>query len=631
MLALETFDIILLDYNLPSEDGLTFLRGLGENHAVDTPIVVVTGHGHQELAVETMKAGAFDYVVKSGNYPEILPNVIKRVREKFQIVREKRRMEAEIRMRNQELQVLNSISQVLNRSLIIDEIVRDTVEVISESLRLPTAGIYLSGSSKTALRLAAGCGALAEADEPAELDPKVNEMGRLCATGTNGGHLLATEPNASWNEHLFAAGMRVCLAVPLVHNRHCVGLFVGASRDPHYFTERRINLFASICSQLTIAIENANLYLETSNLKDDLKNVLDSSLDLIVTLDRSGHILFFNQQFGRLQKEATRAGISGSRFLDFVPEHHHEKVGAKINGSASESSIYTTEIRTQTRSTIQCLVSQSRLKGRDDLLLVIKDISGIVRLQDELIRSEKLSALGQMIAGAAHELNNPLAGIIGYAQLLLEEELASGTRRDIEVMLKEARRCQKIVQHLLTFARQRSARQQPVDVNELIRLIARLVGAELYQDGIQLQTDLSPNLPHLAADQEQLQQALLHLIYNARDALRDSQRPHKVVTVRSENVDDAVRISVADNGNGIPKELCKHIFDPFFTTKDVGKGTGLGLSMCHAIVKAHQGKVAVSSEPGMGASFTVELPAKCHYDEVKRSEMMWGRYAVFDA
>ncbi|MCH6559559.1 HAMP domain-containing histidine kinase [candidate division KSB1 bacterium] len=224
------------------------------------------------------------------------------------------------------------------------------------------------------------------------------------------------------------------------------------------------------------------------------------------------------------------------------------------------------------------------------------------------MRSEKLSALGQMISGAAHELNNPLGGIYGYSQLLLEEELPTQVRSDLEVILKETKRCQNIIKNLLTFARKHDSEREPIDTNEVINSVLELQSYQLKVDGIDLEEELDQNLPKITGDYHQLQQVFVHLINNANHALKESKKTPKKLAVHSKFVQDSVQIKISDNGVGISNENMNKIFDPFFTTKEVGEGTGLGLSICFGIVESHQGKLFVDSTPGQGSTFTLELP-----------------------
>ena len=227
----------------------------------------------------------------------------------------------------------------------------------------------------------------------------------------------------------------------------------------------------------------------------------------------------------------------------------------------------------------------------------------------QLIQADKLSALGQMIAGVAHEINNPLTTIMGYAQLLQGEEVSDQVRRDLERITEAAKRSQRIVQNLLTFARAYEPRKEYIDINQVIEDTLALRAYQLKVDNIEVVTELDENLPWTMADPYRLQQVFLNLINNAQQAMAELGGGR--LTVRSElRGGNTIRVAVSDTGPGIPEEIMPKIFDPFFTTKDVGEGTGLGLSVSYGIVSEHGGRIWAESEEGRGATFIVELPVR---------------------
>jgi GAF domain-containing protein/CheY-like chemotaxis protein len=228
--------------------------------------------------------------------------------------------------------------------------------------------------------------------------------------------------------------------------------------------------------------------------------------------------------------------------------------------------------------------------------------------QAQLVQAAKMSALGQLVSGVAHELNNPLSVVIGYGQLLLARELAPTMRRPIELMVSQGDRMARIVRSLLFFARQRPPERLPVRLNQVIE---DTIGMRLNQvtlSGIVLDRHLAQDLPVIAADAQQLQQVFLNLLLNAEQAILEAGKGGRIF-VRTSATDDgsAIRAEVIDDGPGIPASALPHVFEPFFTTKEVGVGTGLGLSVSYGIVQEHGGRLSVESWPG-ATTFTVELP-----------------------
>lgn len=224
-----------------------------------------------------------------------------------------------------------------------------------------------------------------------------------------------------------------------------------------------------------------------------------------------------------------------------------------------------------------------------------------------LHQNEKLSALGQLIAGVAHELNNPLAIIMGNSQLLLALNPEDELKTRMDTIYRAAERSQKIVQNLLSFARQAPSKKSYIGINGLISDCLELKSYDYKTHQIETSTDFEENLPKTMADFNQLQQVCIIILENAQHAVMDN-RDSKEMQIRTSHKDSTITIKFTDNGTGIPKDIQNRIFEPFFTTKELGKGTGLGLSIAYGIINKHNGKFYVESEPGEGATFIIELP-----------------------
>ena len=248
---------------------------------------------------------------------------------------------------------------------------------------------------------------------------------------------------------------------------------------------------------------------------------------------------------------------------------------------------------------------------------LVRDVSDRKKLDDEtrdlyhqLLQAEKMAALGQTISGVAHELNNPLATILSWAERLSQKStLDDSVRHGLETIFSESERAARIVRNLLTFARKRQTTRAMVDVNQVVRETLALRSYEQRISNITVVEALAAGLPKVFADGHQLQQVLLNLIINAEQAMLSSHGRGVVVVRTWHDVDqESVVLEINDDGPGIPDEVQPKIFDPFFTTKDVGKGTGLGLTVAYAIIQEHGGRIRLESSPGAGASFYVELP-----------------------
>ena len=231
----------------------------------------------------------------------------------------------------------------------------------------------------------------------------------------------------------------------------------------------------------------------------------------------------------------------------------------------------------------------------------------IQRTQSQLIQSAKLAAVGELVSGVAHELNNPLTGILGLSDLLMDAERDESKQRELEMINSEAKRSIRIVQNLLAFARPTDGRKTPTALNELVDTVVELRAYEQNLNNIHTEVKLSNDLPLIHLDGDRIQQVLLNLVVNAEQAIIGAHSEGRIVLSTYLN-GDSVRLEVKDDGPGIPLEIQDKIFDPFFTTKDVGKGSGLGLSICYGIIQEHGGRLSFASQPGQGTAFFIDLP-----------------------
>lgn len=234
--------------------------------------------------------------------------------------------------------------------------------------------------------------------------------------------------------------------------------------------------------------------------------------------------------------------------------------------------------------------------------------------QAQLIQSEKLAGIGEFVAGVTHELNNPLTTVIGFGELLQRANLSPQHQRYLDHIVKAAHRSHKIVQSLLSFARQHKPERKLVKLHDLIEATIEILAYQLRTSNIQVTTRFDPNLPKVMADAHQVQQVFLNILNNARQAI-EAHRPKGSIVITTEAVGDTICVVIQDDGPGISAENLQKIFNPFFTTKEVGKGTGLGLSLCYGIIQEHGGKIEVRSNPGEGAVFTIILPVAAEAEQ----------------
>lgn len=364
---------------------------------------------------------------------------------------------------------------------------------------------------------------------------------------------------------------------------------------------------------------------KSRHLEAELRSVLDSLQVGVILLDPSGHIRFSNARFEQLFGLSARAireaanleslqELIAGRFRD--PAAFSAPWKAYLSGAGEpghdELELACPAQRVLERFFRPVLDAEGRPVGWFELY---SDVTGQRQIQAKMLQTEKMAALGQLVSGIAHELNNPLTAIMGYAQLLLGHGLQSSQLAEARNVYHEAERARRIVKNLLYFARENKPERTRVDVNEVVERTIALRSYELKVEDIVVECDLAPGLPHTMADPYQLQQIILNLIVNAEHALlEDRGQGHVWVRTRhtfhgaGRRTGESIVLEVSDDGPGIPPAIASRIFDPFFTTKAEGLGTGLGLSIVYGIVHQHGGEVTFENRPGGGAKFVVELP-----------------------
>ena len=339
------------------------------------------------------------------------------------------------------------------------------------------------------------------------------------------------------------------------------------------------------------------------------RHLVESASDAIVTLDANGRFTTVNHAAENISGYK-RDELVGQWFAPMLPDDDLPKaLGHFQQALSGETGLFESQFYRKDGEIRTISITYSTPQKDEEVLCLIRDVTDQKMLQEQLIQSEKMSAIGQLVSGVAHELNNPLAGISAFAQLLLaEKRFPPDQRTAAETIYSEARRASRIVQNLLTFARQHKAEKGPTAINQVLDDTLELRGYELRVRGIDVRREYDESLPDTMADAHQLQQVFLNLITNAEQAMEQRDGHHHRLTVRTRRSGEAIRIEVEDTGAGIPANLIERIFNPFFTTKPTGSGTGLGLSISLGIVREHEGKIWAENAQQGGARFLVELP-----------------------
>jgi PAS domain S-box-containing protein len=361
------------------------------------------------------------------------------------------------------------------------------------------------------------------------------------------------------------------------------------------------------------------------------RTMLDEMEEAYYEVDLTGNFTFFSDALCR-QLGYSREEIMGMSYRVYVPPENAKKV----------FEVYNTVYRTgepRKLFTSSQIKKDGTLLYTEDSIFPMRDDEGKIigfrgisrditdrkqrdeerkQLEQKAQFASRLASVGELASGVAHEINNPLTAVIGYAHLLLErKDIPVDIKRDVEVINEGAQRVAGIIKKLLVFARQTKPERTYVDVNEIINTTLELRAYSLQSSNIKVILQLDPDLPMTVADPGQLQQVFLNLIMNAEAEVKLVHGGGKLA-IKTEQIGDNIRVSFKDNGLGIARENLERIFNPFFTTRKVGQGTGLGLSVCHGIVTEHKGKIWAESQLGKGATFTVEIPI---VSESKQLEM----------
>jgi two-component system NtrC family sensor kinase len=354
---------------------------------------------------------------------------------------------------------------------------------------------------------------------------------------------------------------------------------------------------------------------EVSAAEQSFRVLFDSASDAIFLVDLfKRQIVDANASALRLTKSSA-ADLAGRPFVEICPSLKSDETAVvRMDTVKMFNAVFRPfnefPITRTNGTTVNCEGDTAfvQWQQRPVLQVNVRDVSERKKVGDQLRRAEKLSALGQLIAGVAHELNNPLSIVMGYSQVMaVQTGLDKKTQGNLQRILQESTRASKIVRDLLTFACPSDPQKAAVSINHLISSVIEAQEANIQAAQIQLEQRLAHDLPNTMADYSQIEQVIINLIGNAIYALSTRPKP-RVLTISTEEEGNYIRIIVADNGPGIPKEVIGQIFDPFFTTKALGKGTGLGLTVSTTIIQGHRGRILAENQPTGGARVVVELP-----------------------
>jgi len=345
--------------------------------------------------------------------------------------------------------------------------------------------------------------------------------------------------------------------------------------------------------------------------RDFNQKILNTTQSMILVLDTAGLISYANRRC--FESGYREDELIGHRLVDWVEPSHQESFEAALETTAQGHQVENLEPRVRRSDGSMGHFSISLSPMRDEqnvvnsVVVVMTDITDASLLQAKLAHSERMATIGRLVSGVAHEVNNPLAAILGFTDLLLENPaIPDNAREDLQIILHEAQRTKDIVQDLLSFARQRPVQRELVQVNSVLRQTIKLRSYDFASHGVEVSEDFDENLAPALGDAQQLQQVFLNILNNAYDAVQEAGQRGSI-SIRTRREADLIEVAFTDNGTGVTDP--ERIFDPFFTTKQAAKGTGLGLSICYGIVRAHGGEIfCANNEGAQGCTFKIRIP-----------------------
>ncbi len=379
---------------------------------------------------------------------------------------------------------------------------------------------------------------------------------------------------------------------------------ITAVRDPR-------GRIAQIRGLMLDVTEQKTFQSQLQRERDFNQKILNTTQSMILVLDTAGLISYANRRCYEAGYQEDE--LIGHRLVDWVEASHREDFDAALGTTANGQQVENLELRVRRSDgsmghfSISLSPMRDEQKAVNSVVVVMTDITDAALLQAKLAHSEKMATIGRLVSGVAHEVNNPLAAILGFTDLLLENpEVPLSARDDLQIILQETQRTKDIVQDLLSFARQRPVQRELVQVNSVLRQTIKLRSYDFASHGVEVLEDFEETLAPALGDSQQLQQVFLNILNNAYDAVQEAGQRGRI-KIHTRRRTEMIEVAISDNGTGIADP--QRIFDPFYTTKQVGKGTGLGLSICYGIVRAHGGEIQCwSNEEEAGSTFVVRIP-----------------------
>jgi len=552
------------------------------------------------------------------------------------------------RRNEKRLSALNEISAIVSQSLEVEDILSAVVDKLKQVMGLDIVLIFLLDGDKQELKLVTHR-EVSEEFVAGLKGLKVGEgfNGRVAQTGEPLVIEDASEDPGLTREIVRREGIRAEIIVPLKAKGNVVGTLAGAMRESRQFLGEEVELLTTIGSQIGIGIENSQLYqrerLATQQAlasERRYREIFEDAHDAIWIHDSHGNIIAANKATEELVGYSSKE-LLGMNVRDFLAEEGLSLarqirrklfLGETVEQPYEQRLIRRDGTEAILKLTTNLMREDDKLKGfqniardvtrekemQDKLRATYRELSEshqrLKESQEQLIQAEKLTSLGQLAASIAHEVNNPLSGVLAYTQLLAKKVRGDNIPKEVALqylskMEAELTRSTKLIRHLLDFARQSPPALRQLNLNDVVNRAFDLAAHSAELQHVQIVRELDPSLPNLMADFDQLHQVCTNLILNAIQAMPQGGK----LTLRTSVDNGQLKMEVQDTGCGISPENMRKLFTPFFTTKHEVKGVGLGLAISYGIIQRHHGRIEVQSKKGEGATFTIYLPL--HHEE----------------
>jgi two-component system, NtrC family, sensor kinase len=561
-------------------------------------------------AVGALLAGApawFAVILTVASLALLLQTLARQVRMLRRQEHEREVLALQLERRINELFSLQELSYVLAESLQLERIARQVVRYSLRFLRSDGAALLLIHEDERGLRITAAEGTLAPLDGQV-----VNEEERsILLQAIRHERIEAGERSGETRVHLAGDFYGESgAAAPLRAHGLTMGALLVADRRGGPFSTEDLWLLSTITTQVAVVMANSRLFEMIRQAKEEWETTFDALAEGIAVVDGRGCFRRTNHALARIV-DVPAPALIGQPFWETIvgPGEANEALRAAIREGRGHPPVVLRS--TALDRTLRLAAAPLRDAGPgEEMVVLVEDVTEQQALERQLIQSEKLAAVGQLVSGIAHELNNPLTSIAGLSELLLERTPASAPDREhLRVVHEQAGRAGRIVQNLLTFARKGTPQAAPCDLREVVDSTVMLIAHELRIRGVSLEQETDPRPLTVMGDRYELQQVLLNLLTNAVQAVTTlpAGQP-RLVRISSGREDGQVILRVRDTGPGVPQDLIPQLFTPFFTTKEPGQGTGLGLSISYGIIASHGGHLRYARVATGGSEFTVELP-----------------------